>query len=259
MKLLQTSICLILFLLLVACDNSNVRQTGSERERTGQLGAVKRPSAADVYVNLAVEYLRKKQFEHALVAGKKSIIVDPNNSNAHNVIALIYQSLTQYGLAEDHFRTAIRLDGYNSFAQNAYGSFLCYQGEYDEAIVQFDNALENPLYPTPWVARTNAGLCAQAKGKDQLAEAYFRKALQTNKAHSPALLAMAEQSFKINKHLSSRAYLQRYSDVSAHTAKSLWIGIQNEKMLGDNGKVASYKLFLSSQFPDSDEAARLSE
>ena len=57
--------------------------------------------------------------------------------------------------------------------------------------------------------------------------------------------------------LSARAYLQRFLEVSKHTAASLWMGIRIERQLGDKDAIASYKLALRNNFPDSNEATLL--
>ena len=70
---------------------------------------------------------------------------------------------------------------------------------------------------------------------------------------------MAQLTYETGDYLKSRAYLQRYSDVTKHTAASLWLGLQLERKLGDRNAEASYALLLRSEFPDSEEAHRLSQ
>jgi type IV pilus assembly protein PilF len=53
--------------------------------------------------------------------------------------------------------------------------------------------------------------------------------------------------------------LQRYLEVGAHTAQSLWLGIRIERELGDRDALASYSLQLEKSYPDSEEARLLLE
>jgi type IV pilus assembly protein PilF len=128
-----------------------------------------------------------------------------------------------------------------------------------EALKEFELALNNPLYPTRWVALTNAGLCAERAGDKVKAEEYFRRALTTNKRYSPALLKMAELSFAQNKDMSARAYLERFHGEVAPTAASLWLGVRVEQRLGDRVKAVEYKRKLLKEFPDAPEIQALNQ
>ena len=97
------------------------------------------------------------------------------------------------------------------------------------------------------------------QGKLDTAETYFRNALERNPRIAIALLQMAEISYATDNYLSARGYLQRYLEISTHTAKSLWLGIQIENELGDKDALSSYKLLLKNKFPDSKEAKLLQD
>ena len=226
---------------------------------TGELGRVKPSDPADVYVQLAVEYLRSGNFAVALQNAKKAVMVSPRYATAHNVLALVYQRIGERDEAESHFRKAVDLDPKDPFALNAYGSFLCSDGRFEQADGMFQRALQNPLYETPWIAQTNAGVCARQAARIDEAESYLRRALQANPKFAPALLQMAAITFEQGNALSARAYLQRYAEVADHSAESLWLGVRTERALGDRDQEASYRLLLRSRFPDSDQVQLLNE
>lgn len=252
---LRAAMVLLIAGLLAACNASGVRdQSGDD---TGDLGALGQDSASDIYIDLAAAYLRNGQLGEALKNAKKAILIDPRSSNAHNTLGLIYQQLGQFDAAGVHLHKAVEYEPRNPYALNALGSFLCARGEYDEADSLFNRALQNPLYPTPWIALSNAGLCAEQSGRMAVAEGYFRKALQRNATFAPALLRMAQISYDGQNYLSARAYLQRHSQIAPHTAVSLWLGVQTETQLGDMDQVASYALLLRANFPDSEQVQLL--
>lgn len=230
-------------------------------DSTGELGRPneggKRPGA--IYDQLALAYLRQGKLDSALKNAKKAINKDSSNSNSHNIIALIYERLQKPELAERHFQDGQRLDPNNSYLANAYGTFLCNRKRYDEAVKQFNRALENPLYKTPEVALANAGICIERKPDRRAAELYLRRALQSNPKYPIALIRMAEISFEIGEFLSTRAYLQRYAEVAKHTAGSLWLGIRTEQELGDQDGIMRYSMLLRNNFPDSTETQKLRE
>ena len=226
------------------------------QDSTGDLGQVTESpnkGASDIYVQLAVAYLGQGQMNVALKQAKKAVEIDPTNVDARNVIALVYDRLGESSQAETHFKAGIRAQPKDPYIRNAYGTMLCRQNRYKEADVQFQAALKNPLYQTPEVALTNAGICDLARNDPVQAEVYLRRALQRNPLYSTALIEMAKLSYENGELLSSRAYLQRYLEVASHTPATLLLGVKFETQLGDKDKVASYSLMLRNQFPDSQE------
>lgn len=210
-------------------------------------------------LNLGIAYIKAKDFEKALEKLDKAKQADPEYSPIYNVYGLLYQQLEQLDKAEKNFKHAIRLNDNDSSTLNNYGRFLCRQKRVDEAEATFLKAADNPLYETPEIAITNAGLCLDDNGQRDKAVKYYQRALTANPRMSPALLKMCEINVAQNNFLAARGYLQRYEAVARHTAKSLWLGIQIENTLGDRDAVSSYALLLRNSFPESGEALLLEE
>ena len=240
---------------LTGCQQGGVR--ADMEDDTGSLGTTTKKGAGDVYVRLAIVYMQQGKLGVALQNIKKGVAADPNNGEGHNVMAIIYSRLGEIGLADKHFKRSKQLQPRNPYTLNAYGSFLCGQKKYKEAEEQFKSALKNPLYKTPEVALTNAGICARRAKDVDLAEAYLRRALQHNKKFSVALFNMARISYDTGDLDASRDFLKRYHQVAKFTAQSLWLAIQVENKLGNKNAVASYSMQLRGSFPDSTEVKLL--
>ena len=87
---------------------------------------------------------------------------------------------------------------------NNYAVFLCSHGRADEGVRNFEQAAANPLYPTPWAAFTNAGVCLRAAHRDGEAAARFDRALRSNPAYSEAVFQASDLDLP-NKNLPMRA------------------------------------------------------
>ena len=209
---------------------------------------------ADNYVQLGIEYAKQGDYNTAVAKLQKALEIEPDFANAHHVIAMVYNRTGDKEQAEQHFKRALELDPKDSQTLNDYGSFLCAEGKHQAADELFARALANPLYATPEIARANAGVCAARAQNYPQAEKYLRAALSDNPKLPTALLEMADISFRLNRYLPARGYLQRYLENARHTARSLWLGIRIERQLGDRDAVASYALALESKYPDSEEA-----
>jgi type IV pilus assembly protein PilF len=251
------SLLILLGLLLSGCANQG--QLREDQDTTGDLGSEKRESPAQIYVEMGIAYLQDGQPAVALQRLKKAISIDPQNSEAHNVIAILYERLGKTELAREHYDKAAQLAPQNPYIRNARGSFFCNQGLYEEAEAEYASALSNPLYPTPSVAMTNAGICAERMGDRVKAEQYYRRALTANAEYSQALYQMAELSLQQGNPLSARGYLERYNAVADPTAGSLWLGVQIERRLGDPRKASYYQEQLLENFPDAPEVQLLNQ
>ncbi|MCU7884817.1 MAG: type IV pilus biogenesis/stability protein PilW [Candidatus Thiodiazotropha sp. (ex Lucinoma annulata)] len=245
---------MLLMVLLIGCSSQE-----KVSDTTGNLGLEKRTSPAKIYVEMGMAYMREGQSAIAMQKLKKALDVDDEFSEAHNVIAILYEQLGERDRAGKHYDRAVELDEHDPFVRNARGSYYCRRGKFEEAGLDFQRALSNPLYPTPWVALTNAGLCVERTGDNAKAENFYRRALTANPKYATALFQMAKISLQQQKDLSARAYLERFHSESKPTAASLWLGVQIEKRMGDRTKAAEYKHTLFKDFPDAPEIQSLYE
>jgi len=209
--------------------------------------------------NVGVEYIHEGNFDKALDRLSTAMKADPDYQPVYGALGVIYQNLKQHDKAEKSFKKALQLDAGDSDALNNYGQFLCETERAEEANQYFMKAASNPLYKTPELPYTNAGICAKLhEQRDQAAE-YFNMALSFNPRIPTALLQMAEISYDKGNYRAARDYLKRYLEVARQTAKSLWLGIRIEQELGDMNAVSSYALLLRNDFPRTEEAKLLLE
>ena len=108
--------------------------------------------------------MNQGRLDFALEKFKKALKQNPDSVSAHNAIAVLYEELGETRLAERHYRKAVQLDPKDSLALNNYGQYLCRVGRWKDAERYFNKATRDPLYKTPEVALTNAGICAWQAG-----------------------------------------------------------------------------------------------
>ena len=233
-------------LLLGACTSNKSRFAEQEKG-----------DPAEVNTQLAIEYMREGMYQASMEKFKKALKQNPNLQVAHASLAILYERLGENELAEKHYRKAYNLNRKDPLTLNNYGQFMCRDGRLKEADKMFAAAVRDPLYRHPETVYTNAGICAQMRPDPELADTYFRKALQANPKYPPALREMVKGSFAEEKYLATRAYLTRLQDVTRLTPEYLWIGVRAENALGDQNAVSSYALVLKNQYPESDETQAL--
>lgn len=236
----------MLALLLGACSSTPTYTSDPKR-------------AAQANLELGVAYYREGRLQQAMENLRRAVELNPDLSEAHGAIAILYERLGENESAERHYRRALALAPADSRTNNNFGQFLCHQKRLQDADRHFRQAVANPLYDTPEVAYTNAGICARRIPDVRKAEEYFRMALEHNPFYPQALLQMLSLTHEQGEYLRARAYLQRYQQVSRHGPESLWLGIRVEHALGDKNAVASYGLALRNNFPDAPQTRAYQE
>ncbi|HMM76667.1 MAG TPA: type IV pilus biogenesis/stability protein PilW [Gammaproteobacteria bacterium] len=242
---------------LVVCVAAALAACQSAPKPKPDAGTDERAKVAGLNTQLGIEYMKDGDNELALKKLQKALEIDPHFVDAHNAMGLLRTRLRQFDEAEESFKAALRADPGNSMALNNYGQFLCQQKRYEEGQARFTEAVKNPLYRTPEIALTNAGLCAMQAKDPARAEDHFRAALEKNPMVAPALLQMAQIHYDRGAFADAERYYKRYLAIAPQTPRSLAFGIRLSKALGDADKAASYAIGLRNKFPDSREAGQL--
>lgn len=239
-------ILLVTISCLVACATQEQRNKDDEAQI----------SRARAHTNLGAVYFRQKQFEIALEEFTEAVQIYPDFAMAHNGLGLVHAVLGEDGIADGDFRKSIQLEPNNSESHNNYGSFLCARARYDESIKEFLAAVKNPLYATPAVAYTNAGICSMRNKDNVSAEGYFTKALQIDPLLSVPAYQLALMQFNRKDAVAAKITLQNVL-LAQSSPEMLWLAVQIERVVGAKDAEASYALQLRNQYPDSKEAKLL--
>lgn len=242
---------LIVSLALAGCATDPAHRGGS----VASDGSSGRPEnyRAKVHTELAAQYYTLRNYAISLQELRIALEADPNYAPAYNMLGLVHGMLGEDRQAEEHFRKSIGLARNYSEAYNNYGYFLCQRARYDEAIAQFNAALQNPLYASPEKALVNAGLCALLKGDLSESENYLRRALARAPNQQMALMSMAELHLRHNNPLGARANLERLSGQGELNAAGLWLALRIERQMGNREAEAAHAAQLRKAYPEARE------
>ena len=105
--------------------------------------------------------------QKAFVAFQKSVQLNPNNKESRYALGHVYALQGKLTKAEGEFRAAVNIDGDYSEAHTYLGQVLANQSRWDDAISCYRQALSNPLYATPDLARFHLGRALAHKGDYQ--------------------------------------------------------------------------------------------
>ncbi|HSA62558.1 MAG TPA: tetratricopeptide repeat protein [Nitrospiraceae bacterium] len=123
--------------------------------------------------------------QKAFVSFQKSVQLNPNNKEARYALGHVYAMQGKLSLAEEEFRAAIKIDDNYSEAYTYLGQILASQNRWDEAIKCYRQALTNPLYPTPDLARFHLGLALAHQGDFQASSEVLEDAVTVSPPSVP--------------------------------------------------------------------------
>jgi len=207
--------------------------------------------AAQINARLAMEYMKRDQLSVARDKVERALALNPHDLTVQLAAGLVYERLLDTKRAEKHFRLALRADADSPEAQNALGAFLCRHREFAKGEAMFLKAAGNPLYRTPEVAYTNAGVCARSAAAPEKAEEYLRQALTVGTVYPETFLQLAGVLHDRGNHLQARAFIERFLAVEPATPDVLLLGHQIEMALNDRAAAAGFGERLRKEFPDS--------
>lgn len=210
--------------------------------------------AGRVNARLAMEYLKRDQLQVAQEKIEKALKQYPKDVNVQLSAGLVYERLRNTRRAEKHFRQALKYAPDSPEAQNALGSFFCRNQEQAKGQEMFLKAAANPLYRTPFVAYTNAGVCARSVGNLELAERFLRQALTSQVDYPENYAQLAGVLHERGNDLQARAFVERYLAVAPATPDMLLLGHTIEVALKDDHAAAAFVERLQKEFPESEQA-----
>lgn len=244
-RLLNPSLGLIvLFSLLAGCvtETNDPMLSNADPERFVKMS-----------IGAATEYIKEGNTEAALRHLDGALKKDSNSAEAHNALALVYRLTGDKALEEKHYKLAIRYDPKFSQARNNYGTFLYNQGRYKDALYQLERASQDPLYEKRAVALENMGRCYLKLGDKNQAEAVFLEAIRKDERMARSYLELADLAYREQDMNKTADYIEQFSALSRHTPRSLWLGIQAQRVVGNQNALASYELALRNLYPQSAE------
>lgn len=214
-------------------------------------------SPADLYVDLATEYIQRGQLETAMGRAQQAVAADRNSARAHYILAIVYQRRGKTEDAQREFAEAVKRAPKNPDYRNAWGAVLCADGRYDAGLSEIKTALSDPLYQGPEVALMNAADCSLSAGRRQDFERYLRQAIDRNPNFPPALLELSKVSYRRGDFQSARSFMARYSRTGEVTPEALLLAARIERQLGNVKLAQQLERSLRQRFPSSPEVIEL--
>lgn len=241
------SIKIILFPLLVLFLISCVQTTYPKVKK------VDKQKSLESYIALGMAYLDRNDRDASRRNFEKALEIDSDSHEAHNGMGLLYELNGEMTLAETSFKRAISEDRNYTQARVNYGVFLYRQQRFTEAYDNFELASKDLKYDRRALVLAYVGQTAQKLNNGVRAKSAFEHSINIDNQLSLPIIELAQISFDEQDYAAAKNYLDRYTRIEKPSPKSLWLGIQIERIFGNKDKESSYALALRNLHPYSKE------
>ena len=229
---------------------------GCVTESTGGLPDPAPPeNRVNAQLDLARGYLEQGNTERARSSLNKALEIDSRSVEAHVLLAVLNAAESEWGLAEQHFKTALSINPRDAMALNNYGSFLYSRGRFEESVQYLNTLVQDPDYRARSQAYENLGLAQLRVNQKEAARESFSRALQLSFSQPQSSLELAQLTYDEGDISGAAGYYDSFRSLAQQTARSLCLGMKIAQAQRDSDRMASYALALNNLFPDSPEAS----
>jgi type IV pilus assembly protein PilF len=243
----------MLAVLLAACVSSSGGKNSGNPGSRFKSEETEAEKAGSLNKQLGTVYLRQGNLALAKEKLERAEKYNPRDPEVHSVLALLYERLDIPKEVDSHYKTAIRLAPDNPQILNNYAVYLCKNGRTDEGVKRFMEAARNPLYRTPELAYSNAGVCLRAAKRYDEAGNAFARALQIRPNFAEGVFQSVDLDMERGQVAKAREQLDRYLASYEATADLLALGVRLSRALGDRVAEEKYTRRLRVEFAGSDQ------
>jgi type IV pilus assembly protein PilF len=228
---------------------------GCVTESTGGLPDPAPPeNRVNAQLDLARGYLEQGNTERARSSLNKALEIDSRSVEAHVLLGVLNAAESEWGIAEQHFKTALSINPKDAMALNNYGSFLFSRGRFEESVRYLSVLVQDTDYRARSQAYENLGLAQLKVNEREDARESFNRALQLSFSQPQSSLELAQLAYDDGDINSAAGYYDSFRSLAQQNARSLCLGMKIAQAQRDSDRTASYALALNNLFPDSPEA-----
>ncbi|MFG6179275.1 type IV pilus biogenesis/stability protein PilW [Halomonas sp. THAF12] len=153
------------------------------------------PDPVDAYTRLGTAYLERDNLPRALSALDHALEIAPDDAEALQAMAIVYQRQGEAELADRTFRQALDAAPGLTRARNNYAAFLYDQGRTREACRQLEQATADTQYANRAQLFTNLGQCQRRLGDVEAARTSLQRAQDIDPRRAASYLRLAQLEY----------------------------------------------------------------
>lgn len=191
-------------------------------------------------VRMGTAYMEQGDLIRAHDKLDKALAIDPDNPDALQTRALVYQLQGEDELTNTLFKRALSAAPHFTRARNNYAAFLYSQGRTAEACDQLEQASRNIDYDDRARLFTNLGLCQRELGNLEAARKNLQRAQDINPRSARSYYTLAEINYAQGANERAWEQLQSYIRLSGSNPASLRLAEKIATVRSDTASAAFY-------------------
>ena len=227
---LPTMALLLGSLWLAGCATQPQGLAGSEREA----------SPAVAHTQLGIAYLERDNLQRAMGALDRALAIAPNDPEALQAMAMIYQRQGERQLADETFRRALSANRDFTRGRNNYAAFLYDQGRIREACEQLELASNDAQYPARAQLFANLGQCQRELGDLEAARQSLERAQSIDPRNPRSYFTRAELEYAAGNHELAQQQIDTLIRLAGPNPEALRLARQIAEARGDRASAAFY-------------------
>lgn len=213
---------------------------GCATQSQGIGSAESETSPADAYTQLGVAYLERNNLRRAMGALDRALEIAPDDPEALQAMAMVYQRQGEETLADETFRRALTADADFTRARNNYAAFLYARGRVREACDQLERASKDAQYPNRAQLFANLGQCHRELGEVQEARRNLLRAQEIDPRAPRSYFTLAELEYAENQLPQARAQIEAFMRLAGPRPEALRLAGDIARAQGDGTTAAFY-------------------
>lgn len=186
----------------------------------GQAVQTTSTSPVEAYTELGLGYLERNNLPRALAALDHALQADPQDVEALQAMAIVYQRQGESRLAEEYFQRALAQAPDFTRARNNYAAFLYDRGRTREACEQLEQASRDTQYNNRAQLFANLGQCQQEIGDVAAARQSLERAQAIDARAPRSYFLLAQLEYAQGNYSRAREQLQLFMRLAGATPAS---------------------------------------
>ncbi|MHB0776253.1 type IV pilus biogenesis/stability protein PilW [Halomonas sp. WWR20] len=225
---------LIRLLSAVLCGALLLSGCATQVASSNPYNAASNDDAIAAYTRLGLAYLKRNNLPRAQDALEHALKLGPQDAEALEGMALLYQRQGENELAETFFQRALNARPDYTRARNNYAAFLYAQGRLDAACQELEYAAQDVTYSNRGQLFANLGQCQYQQGRLETARESLERAQALNPRDAQSLLTLARLEHAQGNDSQAWEQLQRYFTLAGTSPDSLQLAHDVAKARGDD-------------------------
>ncbi|XKE46003.1 type IV pilus biogenesis/stability protein PilW [Halomonas organivorans] len=187
----------------------------------------------DAYTRLGMAYLERDNLPRALSALDRALEIAPEDAEALQAMAIVYQRQGEAALADDSFRRALEAAPDLTRARNNYAAFLYDQGRIREACHQLEQAAADTQYANRAQLFTNLGQCQRRLGDLTAARESLMRAQSIDPRQPGSYLRLAQLDYEQGHYARAERQLETFMRLAGPTPAARRLARDLDQARGD--------------------------